>query len=98
MIQKSKSRLITTLIHILIWAVFGLAVFFYQPLTWNINVPFQLWIKQGLLLLMLVVAYYINSLVLVPKFLLKNRTGYYFLFLIIICAGIILISSYFDRI
>lgn len=98
MIPKSKSKLITILIHVLIWAVFGLAVFFYQPLTWNFNVPFQLWLKQGLLLLMLVAAYYINSVVLVPKFLLKNRTGYYFLFIIIIIAGIIFLSGYLDSI
>src|ERR1700741_2636946 len=95
-IPKSKSKLITILTHVLIWGVFGLAIFFYQPLTWNINVPYQLWIKQGLLLSMLVGAYYLNSAVLVPRFLLKNHNGYYFLSLAALIAGIVVLSGYLD--
>jgi hypothetical protein len=94
---KSNSRLITILVHILIWGVFGLAIFFYQPLTWNINVPYQLWIKQALVLGMLVAAYYINSAVLVPRFLLKNHTGYYFLLVVVILFGILFINAYLDQ-
>ncbi|MBS1525716.1 MAG: histidine kinase [Bacteroidetes bacterium] len=94
---RSKSRLITILIHILIWAVFGWAVVFYQPFFSNITIPYQYWIKQSLLLGMLVAGYYLNSAVLVPTFLLKNRVGYYFLFLVCIAAGILLVSSYLDQ-
>ena len=52
-IPKSKSKLITTLIHILIWGVFGL-IYFFQPINFNIVVPYQLWIKQSILLGLLV--------------------------------------------
>jgi hypothetical protein len=97
MLQRSKSKLITILTHVLIWAVFGLAIFFYQPLTWGISVPYQLWLKQGMLVSMLVGAYYFNSAVLVPRVLLKNHTGYYFLFLVAIIVGILFISGYLDR-
>ena len=96
-IVKSKSKLITILIHLLIWAVFGWAVVFYQPFFYNITIPYQYWVKQTLLLGMLVSGYYLNSAVLVPQFLLKNRRGYYFLCLVIIGAGIILLSNYFDQ-
>ena len=97
MIAKSKSKLVTILIHILIWAVFGWAVVFYQPFFNNITIPYQYWIKQSLLLGMLVGGYYLNSTILVPKFLLKNRTGYYLLFLVVIALGILLLSSYLER-
>jgi two-component system, LytTR family, sensor kinase len=96
-IQKSKSRLITILVHILIWGVFGWAVVFYQPFFNNIAIPYQYWIKQSLLLGMLVGGYYLNSTILVPKFLLKNHTGYYLLFLAVIAIGILLLSGYLDR-
>jgi sensor histidine kinase YesM len=46
---------------------------------------------------MLVTGYYLNSAVLVPKFLLKNHIGYYFLFLVVIAVGILLLSGYFDQ-
>jgi sensor histidine kinase YesM len=94
-IPKSKSKLVTTLIHILIWGVFGM-IYFFQPITFNISVPYQLWIKQGIILGLLIIAYYFNSSILVPTFLLKNRTGIYFLVIISIAAVIIVLNIYVD--
>ncbi|MBK0380450.1 sensor histidine kinase [Mucilaginibacter segetis] len=96
-IQKSKSTLVTILIHILIWGVLGLLLLFYQPLSWNIQVPYQFWIKQFLILSMLISAYYLNAYLLVPKFLLKNRIGIYFLLLVAIVIVIVLLTGYIDK-
>lgn len=74
---KSKSNTITVLIHILIWVVFGMLLFFYQPLSWNVEFPYQFWVKQTLTFFMLVAAYYFNNKLLVPRFLLHDRTGVY---------------------
>src|SRR4051794_16393937 len=95
-IPKSKSRLITILTHVLIWGVFGM-IYFFQPLTFNITVPYQLWIKQCLILGLLVIAYYSNSFFLVPAFLLKNKTGIYFGIVICIAAFIVLANIYVDE-
>jgi two-component system LytT family sensor kinase len=94
--QKSNSRLVAILIQILVWLVFGLVILFYQPLTSDIVFPYQLWIKQAIVLLMLAGAYYINSLVLMPRFLLKNHTGYYFLFIVLIVAVFLMVNTYAD--
>jgi sensor histidine kinase YesM len=96
MIPKSKSRLITILIHILIWGVFGM-IYFFQPITYNIAVPYQLWIKQGLILGLLIIAYYSNSAILVPRFLLKGRTSLYFSIVVCIAIAIVLINIYADE-
>jgi len=93
----SKSKLITILIHILVWGVFGLAIFFYQPFLSGVDIPYQFWIKQIFVLGLLVIAFYINSLVLVPRFLLRNRTGYYFAFIVIIVVAIVFASGWIDR-
>ncbi|MDB5131135.1 MAG: Histidine kinase [Mucilaginibacter sp.] len=95
-IPKSKSTLVTIIIHILIWAVFGL-IYFFQPVTWNIAVPYQLWIKQSIILGLVIIAYYLNSFVLVPRFLLKDRNSIYFLAVIGIAAFIVLMSGYVDQ-
>jgi two-component system, LytTR family, sensor kinase len=95
-VPKSKSRLISILIHILIWGVFGM-IYFLPPLTYNIIVPYQLWIKQVIILGLLVIAYYLNSFVLVPKFLLKNNTGVYFIIVISIAGAIVLLNIYSDQ-
>ena len=84
------------MIHILIWVVFGL-IYFFQPLSWNIPVPFQLWIKQSITLGLVIIAYYLNSFILVPKFLLSNRNSIYFLSVIIVAVTIVLLNSYIDR-
>lgn len=95
-IPKSKSKLVTIIIHILIWGVFG-TIYFFQPLTWNISVPFQLWIKQSIVLGLVIIAYYLNSFVLVPKFLLSNRNSIYFFSIIIVVVTIVLLNGYIDR-
>jgi len=92
---KSKSKLITVLIHILIWAVFGL-IYFTQPLSMRITVPSELWIKQFIILGLLVMAYYLNSAILIPKFLLKNYSGIYLLTVLGAVAVIVVLNSYLD--
>lgn len=94
---RPQSRLIGLLIQILIWIVFGLVLFFYQPFLSDIDIPYQFWIKQVIVLSCLVAAFYLNSLVLVPKFLLRNRMGYYFSFIIIIVVVIVFLSGWVDR-
>ena len=95
-IPKSKSKLVTIIIHILIWGVFGL-IYNIQPLTWNITVPYQLWIKQSIIFGLVIMAYYLNSFVLVPQFLLKNRTSIYFLIVIGAVVCIAILSGYVDH-
>ncbi|KIO78609.1 membrane protein [Pedobacter lusitanus] len=73
---KSRSY-ITVLLHILLWMLFASILLFYMPLTWNIEVPYQLWIKQSCELVFLIIIFYLNSHILVPKLLLKNKSlGY----------------------
>jgi len=95
MIPKSKSKLITIVIHILIWGVFGL-MYFFQPLSWSITVPCQLWIKQSIILGLMVIAFYLNSFVLVPRFLLKNQSSIYFLIVVGIVTIIVVLNIYVD--
>ena len=96
-IPESKNKLITILVHILIWIVFGVALFLYQPLSSEIIVPYQFWIKQLIVFTMLVIAYYINAEILVPDYLLKNRTSSYFLFILPLVAGILIINTLTDH-
>ncbi len=72
---SSKSRsYISILLHVFSWLLFAFVLLFHQPLSWNITLPFQFWIKQGCILLMLIAVFYVNSKILVPQLLLKNKT------------------------
>lgn len=93
---KSKSNTITVLIHVLIWAVFGILLFFYQPLTWNVEFPYQFWIKQAIVFFLLVAAYYFNNRLLVPRFLLHDRTAMYLITVVVLVAVFLLFSQWAD--
>ncbi|MEO3406662.1 histidine kinase [Mucilaginibacter sp. CAU 1740] len=93
---KSKSNTITVLIHILIWVVFGLLLFFYQPLTWNVDFPYQFWIKQTITFFLLVAGYYFNNKVLVPRFLLHDRTGVYLVAVVAVIIVFLLLNQWAD--
>ena len=83
---KSRSY-ITVLLHFLLWMLFAFILLFYQPLSWNIIIPHQFWIKQGCILIMLVIIFYLNSHLFVPQLLMKNK-NLSFVF-IIICISLL---------
>jgi two-component system, LytTR family, sensor kinase len=94
--QRSQSRLITLLVHVLIWSVFALTVFFRQPLLNGIDISYQLWLKQIVTLALLGIAFYVNTLVLVPGLLLRGFSFYYFVIIIVIVAGVVLTNAWID--
>lgn len=94
--QLSTSKLITIVAHTLVWVVFGIAIFFYHPLFSGIDIPLQAWVTQAITLVLLVVAFYVNAIILVPRFLLKNQLVYYVALLIGIIAAIAAIMAWVD--
>lgn len=73
MISNPKRKNLSFLLHIMIWSLIGFLMFFFLPLTWGAGLPVQFWIKQLIVFLLLIALYYINTHLLVPSFLLKNR-------------------------
>jgi len=96
MLQRSKSKLITILIHVLVWTVFGLVIFFRHPVFFGTDISYQLWITQTVTLSLLVIAFYFNSSILVPRFLLRNHTVYYFLIIIAIVVAIVFMNAWVE--
>lgn len=67
------------LVHVLVWALLGAILLLWQPLAWQINIPIQFWIKQGVLFGLLLGIFYINAFVWIPRLLFLNRTGWFVL-------------------
>jgi len=95
--QSSYIKLIGVMVHALVWAVFGLAFFYYQPVISDFEIPYQFWIKQTLELSLLVITFYLNSFVLVPRFLLRNHRAYYFVIIIGIVIAIVFTNRSLDK-
>jgi len=95
MVSVKSPSYISILLHACSWLLFAFVLLFYHPLSWNVTMPYQFWIKQGLLLAFLMVVFYGNSKVLVPTLLLKNRT---LLFVLIILFAALLTGPIFNTI
>jgi two-component system LytT family sensor kinase len=97
-VAKSRNTLVNILIQVLIWVVLGVILLFYQPFLRHISVPYQFWFKQSVVFAMLISAYYLNAYILVPRFLLRKKTGIYFLLIISILVAIVFITGFTDKI
>jgi len=87
MIKESPyKKNIAILIHFLGWTLFGSYLFIITPLSWKSDLPVEFWVKQGLMLSMLLTAFYLNLNYLVPKILFKNN-NLLFLLVVLIMGG-----------
>lgn len=85
------------MIHILVWAVFSLAIFYYQPVISDFEIPYQFWIKQTAELGLLVIAFYLNAALLVPRLLLRNYPFTWFVIIFGIVIAILFANRSLDR-
>jgi sensor histidine kinase YesM len=85
-------RYLTPLIHVLAWGLLALTLLVFQPMSWHITLPVQFWVKQGVLLLLWMVAFYLTAYVSVPRLLLRGHTGWFILALIGTAVAIQLLS------
>jgi two-component system LytT family sensor kinase len=81
---------ISPLIHLLLWVLFAVMLLLFQPLSWQVNLPNEFWLRQGLLLSLLVLVFYLNHHIWVPRLLFENRIGW-FVALIILAPVLVVI-------
>jgi two-component system LytT family sensor kinase len=76
------------LYHLAGWGFLALLLM-WQPLSWQIELPFSFWSKQCLLFSLLITVFYLNIYILFPKFLNKNKP---IQFILINAVAVLLIS------
>lgn len=100
MSAKTIRPYVPFLIHVLGWGLLLFTFLVYQPLSSEISFPDLFWVKQGLLCLLFVGAFYLNSEVLAPRLLFRDKTGLYLGALVLVGSGILLtiwaFETYFD--
>lgn len=82
---------ISPLIHILIWTLLAVMLLLFQPLSWQVTLPVEFWIRQGILLSLLVIIFYLNLRVLVPRLLFENRLGWFIGLVVILPVLVVLL-------
>lgn len=64
-------------LHILGWLLLGFIMLFYIPLTWNVVLPKVFWLWQMIVLVLLIILFYANAKLIVPKTIIKDNTSPY---------------------
>ena len=62
-------------LHILSWVLLGFIMLFYMPLTWNVILPGVFWLWQIIVLVLLIIIFYSNAKIIVPKTIIKDNTS-----------------------
>lgn len=84
------------LLHILAWLLIAIAVFIINPLSWRVELPHQFWVKQALVLSILIWSFYGNILFMVPKYLFVGKIWQYLLSVVIIGTIFLVITHLYE--
>jgi two-component system LytT family sensor kinase len=60
-------------LHILAWLLLGFIMLFYIPITWNVILPSVFWLWQIIVLILLIILFYSNAKLIVPKTIIKDN-------------------------
>lgn len=91
-----KKQYIYILSIVLLWALLGFVLLTYTPLTWNIVLPREFWIKQIFQYVILILLFYLNMYIIVPRLLLKHNTVWFIAVNLTIVVIIIFINMLYD--
>ena len=79
-------------LHILGWSLLGFTLLFYIPLTWGITIPGYFWQWQLIVLFFMILIFYANAKIIVPKTIIKNEISLYFFSALLIILAMQLIA------
>ncbi|OXA98844.1 histidine kinase [Flavobacterium oncorhynchi] len=82
-------------LHILSWLLLGFIMLFYIPLTWNVVLPTVFWIWQIIVLFLLIIVFYSNARIIVPKTIIKDNTSPFLLWALLIVFAMQIIAFFY---
>lgn len=90
-----KRSHIFLLVHLICWLILALGFLYSHPSEWGDNVPSAFWIRQNLLLAILVTAFYLNYKLLIPRLLFRKPV---FIYAVVVFAVVALLTLLNDGI
>ena len=97
MVNNRFSQYIVVLIHTLIWILLAFVFLFYPPLNFGIQLPRPFWIVQTTHLVLLVVLFYVNSMKMVPRYLVKGKLASFAIWASLAVLVLILVNKLLEN-
>lgn len=82
-------------LHILSWVLLGFIMLFYMPLTWNVLLPGAFWLWQIIILFLLMIIFYSNARIIVPKTIFKDNISPFMIWALVIIFAMQLIAYFY---
>ena len=84
-------QFISPLIHILVWVFLAVMLLLFQPLFVEIELPIVFWIKQGLLFLLWLGAFYFNYWFFIPRILFHGKIFWFVIAVLLLCITVVIL-------
>ena len=84
---------VVILVHVFCWLILAVGVLYYHPLTWGVVIPVQFWVKQTILLVILMGVFYLNFYLLIPRLLIQQKVLVYIVSAIALLVVVTLLNS-----
>jgi hypothetical protein len=91
--SKFKRSYIFILVHVFCWLILALGFLYSHPAEWGDNVPTAFWLRQNLLLAILVASFYLNYYLLIPRLLFKKRVVLYLAIVVAVVVSLTLLND-----
>ena len=72
-----KKKYAFILAHLFFWLILALGVLYNHPTDWGTNIPMSFWVRQTILLVILIIVFYVNLYLLIPRMLFRNKVWLY---------------------
>jgi two-component system LytT family sensor kinase len=86
------------LVHLLCWLILAVGVLYNRPGDWGNNIPKEFWIRQTVLLVILVCVFYVNYYVLIPRLIVQRKVWIYIPVVFLVIYGVTLLNNSIDTI
>lgn len=72
-----RKKYVFILVHLFFWLILSIGVLYNHPSDWGAKIPRSFWIRQTVLFGILIIVFYINLYLLIPRFLFRGKVWLY---------------------
>jgi two-component system LytT family sensor kinase len=83
-----RKKYVFILVHLFFWLILSIGVLYNHPSDWGVNIPRSFWIRQTVLFVILIIVFYINLYLLIPRLLFRDKIWQYGLSAIALIAAV----------
>lgn len=87
---------VVILVHVFCWLILAIGILYNHPAAWYDTVPVEFWIRQTILLFILMGVFYLNLYLLIPRLLIRQKVFLYIVLTIALIIAVIMLNNFIN--